>query len=116
MGDGEPKLTVVITATAQRELIRIWDFNAGAGGERVSDGWDTFLRKKIDVLGVEHYRGRPVKDFPDLKFISAKKRSRAHGHVILFQVDEQGAMVSVLHLFHTSQDILGRLSLDEQCP
>jgi len=112
MAGRSQKLTVVIAATAQRELIRIWDFNAEARGERAADAWDTFLRKKIEDLAAAHNRGKPVQGFPNLKYVSAKKRPKAHGHIIVFEVDEAAMQVSVLHVFHTRQDIFGCLGRD----
>ena len=70
-----PKLKVVITATAQNELIRIWDYNAEHRGVPQADAWDPFLRAKIRRLAVGYGKGRPVEYFPELKHIVAKKES-----------------------------------------
>jgi len=109
MARRSPELTVVITATAQRELLRIWDYKAESRGERQADAWDDFLRRTIDGLSTDYDQARPVEGFPELRHVIARKRSSSHGHVIVYEVDSVGQAVNILHVFHTRQDLRGRL-------
>ena len=104
-----PRLAVAITATAQRELIRIWDYNAENRDVRQADAWDLFLRSKIDGLATSYDKGKPVENFPELKHVTVKKRPKAHGHIVVYEIDSAANVVNILHVFHTSQDVQGRL-------
>ena len=44
-----------------------------------------------------------------LRHVVAKKRNCAHGHIIIYEIDEAAKAVNILHLFHTRQDYQGRL-------
>jgi plasmid stabilization system protein ParE len=94
---------------AQRELVRIWQYNANDRSERQADAWNAFLRAKIDSLATGYAEGRPIDNAPELRHVFAKKRNRAHGHIIIYGIDEAAKAVNILHVFHTRQDYQGRL-------
>jgi plasmid stabilization system protein ParE len=114
MARRKPALTVNITVSAQRELRNIWDYNAEHRSVRQADSWDNFLRTKIQKLATTYDDGRPVEGLPNLKNITAKKRASDDGHVVIYEVDDTTKIVNILHVFHTKQDIQGRLESEFQ--
>lgn len=104
MARRKPILTVRIASSAADDLDRIWAYNATQFGRQRADAWDAFLVSVIERLGSDYGMGRSVDDVPELQFVTARKRPRAHGHIIVYEVDAEQAVVFVLHIFHTSQD------------
>jgi plasmid stabilization system protein ParE len=102
-------LVVEITATADRDLMLIWDFNAQTRGHLEADRWDSFLRTTIEKLTTDYDRGRSVGNAPEIRFITARKRPKAHGHIVVFQIDYEAMRIRILHIFHTSQDWQNKL-------
>lgn len=47
-------------------------------------------------------KGRVIDGKPDMRYVVVRKRSRGHGHVIVYEFDE--VAVKVLRIFHTSQN------------
>jgi len=109
MARRSPKLTVVITAAADRELTSIWDYNAEYRSLRQADAWDSFLRTKIAGLATGYADGRPIEDFSNLRRILVKRRSQANGHYVIYEVDQASQVVNILHIYHSSMDVEGRL-------
>ena len=105
----EPPLAVNITASAQRELVRIWDYNAEHRSVRQADSWDMFLRATIEKLASTYEEGKFVEGFARLRYVTARKRASDDGHSVIYEVDAAERVVNILHVFHTKQDILGRL-------
>ncbi|MGV3616600.1 MAG: hypothetical protein ACO1SV_14825 [Fimbriimonas sp.] len=41
--------------------------------------------------------------------MSFKRNPRGHGHTVIYRLDVEAATIRILHIFHTAQDIPGRL-------
>lgn len=95
-------LTVAIAPTALNEISAIWRWNADEYGVSHADRYIDFLTDAIYSLATTHSLGRMVDGRPDLRYIVIKRRSRGHGHVAVYTVDEEH--VNLLHVFHTAQD------------
>ena len=103
-------LEVAIAQEAEDELDQIYRYNILNRGLRAADLYLAFLRSKIAGLATTHGAGRPIKGRPDLQYLLMKKRGRGDGHVAVYSVDFERAKVEVFHVFHTKQDMIGRLS------
>ena len=109
MAPNPTPLTVVLTPAATGELAAIWVYNAERYGRTHADQYEAFLADGIDGLSTEHENGTPVEGHPGLRRTTFKPRRRGHGHIVVYRVDHAAQTVRVFHIYHTAQDIEGRL-------
>lgn len=102
-----PTLTVVYAAKALKELDEIWDWNDERHGSDHADQYVEFLERQIDALSSDHRLGKQVGFRPELSYILIRRKSKGHGHIAVYGVDEM--RVNVLHVFHTAQDWQSKL-------
>lgn len=95
-------MKVVITSQAQGELDEIWSWNVEDKGIRLADAYLEFLKKSILTLSKTYSSGRIVATRPDFRFVTIKRSSGGHGHILVYMIE--GLEVVVLHVFHTAQD------------
>ena len=102
MASDKQALAVKISPTAERDLKRIWRYNAESRTERHADDYMAFLTKEIFKLSSNYNRGKILQVDPSLRFIVMKRRAGGEGHIAIYQIVESA--VKVLHVFHTRQD------------
>jgi plasmid stabilization system protein ParE len=113
MASSKPKLTVILSPTAEGELWGIWIHNLETYKSlEHADSYLDFLREGINGLTSRYDEGREVEDLPELRSIALRKSRRGYGHIVIFEIDAPNETVYIHHVFHTSQDILGRLKAD----
>ncbi len=95
-------MTVILSPTAVGELYAIWEWNAEHYSPSHADAYVGYLKHRIGHLAKMHAKGKPVSIRPDLRYILVRRKSKGHGHLVVYRV--QGQEVHVLHIFHTSQD------------
>jgi plasmid stabilization system protein ParE len=105
-------LPVVYAAIARHELDETWRWNEKTYGRRHAVHYVDFLIRRIGVLGTDYQKGQVVSTRPDLRYLPIKLKSRGHGHVVVYGIDERA--VSILHIFHTAQDWQTRVSAETE--
>ena len=105
-----PRLNVVITPQAQRDINRIWDYNCDQYGPDHADSYINFLDKETAKLQTEYEKGKIAATCPELRYQLIRK-GRGHGYVVIYEV--VGSSVEVLHYYHTAQDWQGKLARGE---
>jgi plasmid stabilization system protein ParE len=108
MASDKPPLTVILAPTAIDELHGIWRWNAGNYSVTHADGYILYLRQKIVELAGIYAKGKAVSTRPDLHHIIIRRRNRGHGHVVVYNFNQQE--VHVLHVFHTAQNWPNKLA------
>ena len=103
-------MNVQVTHQAQLELNEVWRYNAEHHGARWADDYLDFLNDGIARLAAEHAYGRSIEGFPALRSMTFRRRAGGDGHLANYEVDPSTRTISVLHVFHTKQDVSGRLS------
>jgi plasmid stabilization system protein ParE len=106
------RLTVIYADDALREIDEIADWNEKTYGRALSSEYVQFLRRHIEALAKEFEKGKPVSTRADLRHIRIQKRSKAYGHVAVYIFDDQ--VVTVVHVFHTSQDWENKLAKEQE--
>ena len=109
MATGKPALTLIISPDAQSELKAVYVYNADHWGPTQADQYESFLLTGIAKLVTNHSDGRVVHGFPHLRRVTFRRRRQGHGHVVIYRVDMTEMTIRILHIYHTRQDILGRL-------
>ena len=109
MDSGKRPLKVVYADAAWLELRDIWSWNARKNGRDHASAYVRFLEDGIAALATEYNRGQPEDEFPGIFRMTYQQTSRRDGHVAIYEVDESVGIVSVLHIYHTKQDIESRL-------
>jgi plasmid stabilization system protein ParE len=71
-------------------------------GTAWADNYLRFLKRGIDELATTSELGRPVGNRADPKYRLLRRRSRGHGHVVVYRIVDN--IVRVLHVFHTAQN------------
>ena len=104
MARREPTLIVLYSPEARDDLFGIWLYNLKHGSPHQADLWEKFLKAKTQDLATSYENGKPVDSFPLLRYVIARKRPKAHGHIIVYQVDEAAGTINILRFFHTRQD------------
>jgi plasmid stabilization system protein ParE len=99
-GSHEP-LTLDYTPDALSDLNEIWDWNASQYSNLHVDRYIEFLQKQTDRLR-SNFPGNPVPTRPDFKYLTIRRRSKGHGHVVVYEV--MGNRIRILRYFHTSQN------------
>ena len=108
--DARPqRLTVVVAPSARRDLDDIWGYNAAIYGIDHATSYLEFLQDQIQGLSSGPSAGRQVFDYPELRGLTVRRGKRGHGHIVIYRVDEAIETLGVLHVFHTAQDLSGRL-------
>jgi len=102
-----PTLTVVYAAKALKELDEIWDWNDKHYGSDHADQYIEFLERHINALGTDRRRGKQLGFRPELSYILIRRKSKGHGHIAVYSVDEK--QVNVFHVFHSAQDWQNKL-------
>ena len=54
-----------------------------------------------------------VEELPPLRKLLIQKRNKVDGHIVIYEPDLVAGTVNVHHVYHTKQDISGRLGVDE---
>lgn len=103
----KPILRVRYAASAQADLLAIWDWNREERGERGAEAYIDFLLKRVSDLAKAPERGLAIEEYPGLRRLVLRKRAKGQGHVVVYRVVED--VVEILHIYHTAQDWRGRL-------
>ena len=95
------ELRVVYSPEALADLDGIWEWNAHAYGIPRANGYVQFLR---DATEARLRQGifQPVLARPAFRYLTVRRRSKSHGHVIILELIESD--FRVLRVFHTAQD------------
>ncbi len=101
-------MQIVFSRAALNELDGIWDWNLDHWGRDQAAKYQTFLEDGIAELATNPQNSIPLKDFPGLRKLILKWRLDGDGHVVIFRQKSE-ELVEVLHIYHTKQDISGRL-------
>lgn len=102
-------MTVIFTDDARLELRGVWNYNAKNRSVAQAEKYEDFLIVGINALASRHSQGKAIKGFPGLRSMTFRKSPRGDGHIVVYQVDHDAETVNVLHVFHTKQDVQGRL-------
>ena len=102
-------MIVVYADEVYEELYDIWLYNAERRSENDATDYEAFLIRGIDSLAETHPFGRPVDGFPRLRSMAFRRNPRGDGHLAVYEVDPAAETVTVLHVFHTKQNLQGRL-------
>jgi plasmid stabilization system protein ParE len=105
-----PRLKLVITPQAQRDIYQIWDYNCREYDSDHANSYIDFLDKETAKLKTEYSKGKTVPVNPDLRY-QIMRKGRGHGHIAVYKIVAD--TVRVLHYFHTAQDWQGRLARGE---
>jgi plasmid stabilization system protein ParE len=62
-----------------------------------------FLRTRTDRLSADFALGRPVPTNPRFLYRVIQKRTKRHGHIVVYEVTET-ELIRILRYFHTAQD------------
>ena len=104
-------LRIVYARAALRELDAVWEWNAERHGTAHASTYVAFLRTGIARLASDPESARPIVGFPELSRITLR-RSRGDGHVAVVQIGAE--TVDILHVYHTKQDLIGRLRSERE--
>ena len=99
MAPRSPRLTLVVTPAAARDLSGIWDYNAEVYGPDHADRYLEFLDGRTRQLETDPTKGKPVPERPDLRYLIIRRR-RGAGHVAVYRVRDQ--TVEIGRYFHTA--------------
>lgn len=102
MARSKKRLTVNITQTAADSLSGIWAWNLERYGQAHAQRYLVFLVNRIKKLDVEYDKGSEVPGVPDLRILLVKRRSKSHGHLVVFR--RQQDTIQVLKIYHTAED------------
>ena len=95
------RLTLAISPEAKSDLFDIWRYNAIHRGFRAAELWDAVIQSRIDSLSTDYDLGRRIDEAPELRFVIVQRRPKAHGNVVVYQIDLEGLTLSILRVFHT---------------
>jgi plasmid stabilization system protein ParE len=96
-------MIVDYTPEARADLEDIWDWNAKRYGREHADSYVAFLQLKTDLLFSQHARGRPVPINPNFRYRVIQKRTKRHGHIVVYEVIDN-AIVRIVRFIHTAQN------------
>ena len=103
-------LPIVYADNALDELGEIADWNEKTYGHDHARRYIAFLEDRIERLGVSYTRGKAVGTRPELRYVIIRRRSKGHGHVVVYKFNHE--FLSVLHVFHTAQNWEARISTE----
>jgi plasmid stabilization system protein ParE len=107
MARKERPLEIAFTPSARADWIAIWQWNETEYGESRADSYMAFLEKEIVRLSHSPRLGVDVPEYRGLRRRLVKRRSRGHGHIVFYRVQESHLVV--VHIFHTAQDWQSKL-------
>jgi plasmid stabilization system protein ParE len=107
MAATKPWLKVILAPSAIDELDGIWRWNVRTYNVRHANEYLNFLEERIASLSSEYGKGKRTNVRPDLLYQTMQRKSKAHGHVVVYRVAQES--IDVLHVFHTAQDWRNRL-------
>jgi len=110
MAHKPPRLTVVITPLAQRDLDQIWSYNCDTYDADHATDYVTFLTRETAKLKTEYIHGKLAPNYPRFRYCLIRK-GRGHGYVVIYKI--LASTVEVIHYYHTAQDWQGRLRCEE---
>ena len=102
-------MRVSLSPEAEDDLWSIWSFNVDRYGSSRANDYVSFIRRGIGALVTDHPFGHPVEGFPRLRSTAFRRNPRGDGHLAVYEVDSTAGTVTVLRVFHTKQDVPGRL-------
>jgi plasmid stabilization system protein ParE len=111
MSEASAFLPIEFAKAARLELDEIWLWNKRRYGEEHAGRYFRFLRSEIDALSTDHFRGKAIPANPDLQYVLIRRKPRGYGHIVVYEI--HAAVITVLHIFHTSQDWQRRLAEDK---
>lgn len=100
-------MTVVYSAEASRDLDEVFAYNQRRYDVGHAVDYVLFLENRIDGLIGEPEAGPPIEGIPDCRALTIRRKPRGHGHIAIYRVEDD--VIRVLHIFHTAQDVAGRL-------
>jgi toxin ParE1/3/4 len=100
-------MTIVYSKSASAELRGVWEWNADRYGPDHANRYLAFLSNRLEELAQGQQRGHAVPGEADVLYHVARKRTRGHGHVLVYRKTPGG--LHVAHVFHTAQDWPTRL-------
>jgi plasmid stabilization system protein ParE len=83
-------------------LAEIWRWNVERYGEVHATQYVDFLETQTRALQLDYLRGQPVPNRPSYRYVTIKKRSKGHGHIVVYEIRE--TEVFIFYYFHTAQD------------
>ena len=104
-----PRLTLIYAPATRAEFNKIWKYHEKKYNKEHAAEYIDFLPDGIDALTTDPHRGMPVDNFPQLRALTLKRSPRGDGHIAIYRVDQGKQAIRVLHVYHTAQDIQGRL-------
>ena len=110
MARSTPRLTVLVSPRAIRDLDEIWEDNQARYTATHADKYLDFLEAETDQLATEYSLGKPVPDQPDYRCRTFRK-GRGGGFVVIFRVKSDS--VEVLRYVHTARDWHGMAKRNE---
>lgn len=105
-----PRLTLVVTPNAQRDLRGLWRYTADNHGQAKADAYIDLLDQETVKLETDYFRGRSAAKGSDVRHITVRK-GQGHGHVVVYRIVCE--TVEVLRYFHTAQDWKGNIERGE---
>lgn len=97
----KPRLTVALSAQADRDMADAWVWNAKTNGESHADRYVAHLYAEMEKLGGSPNRGKRVPDRSGL-FQLTIRRGRGHGHVAFYRIERDE--VRIVRVLHTARD------------
>lgn len=89
-----------LTDKADLDLSEIWLYNAERYSVEHADKYQTFLIDEMKILKDRPEWGRPVHEYPNLRYLIIKWRSRGHGHAVYYEIRTD--TVRVIRILHTA--------------
>ena len=105
-----PRLTVVVTPLAQRDLDQIWNYNCDTYEADHATDYVAFLAIQTAKLKTEYLQGKVAPNHPRFRYRLIRK-GRGHGYVAIYKILDSS--VEVIHFYHTAQDWQSRLIDDD---
>lgn len=105
-----PRLTLVVTPAARRDLDGIWAYNAATYGPNHADFYLAFLYREIGKLETDPLKGKPLPALTGVRFLTIR-RGRGAGHIAIYEI--LGETVSLIRVQHTAQDWRGKAERGE---
>lgn len=96
------KLIIQLESAARIDLDDIWRWNASRYGSAHASKYRDFVLSCINGLADSVNLGKPVPGRPEYRSLLIQRRSGGHGHLAVYGVI--GDKITVIRIFHTSQD------------
>jgi len=112
--DSNNRLAIAYARATRSEFDQIWEYNERKYGCEHAAAYIEYLQDGIESLATKYADGRKVEGFPHIQGLTLRRSSRGHGHVVIYRVDHEAKTVRILHVYHSRQDIYGRLAREGQ--